>query len=122
MKYPNVEKADIATLVSAYRSSAADHGAATENGDYPQANRHHDMIAKIYRELRRRGDEVRSALLPLLDDFNPHVRAWAASHALEFAPERGERVLQRLAGVAGVVGLNAETTLREWKNGSLHFP
>ncbi len=64
-----------------------------------------------------------AALLPLLDDINAHARAWSAAHALEFAPERGEAVLNRLAsGSPSLVRLNAEMTLSEWKKGSLAFP
>jgi len=118
----NVERADVNTLVATYRAAAVSHGIATANGDYRSANRHHDMIAGIYRELRRRGDEARKDLLPLLNDMNPHVRAWAAAHALEFAPDHGEPVLRRLASAGGIVGLNAEMTLNEWSNGSLKFP
>jgi hypothetical protein len=122
MKRLRLDKADVLELINAYRASAAEHGAATEAGDYRKANRHHDAIASIYRELRARGETSRFALLPLLDDIDPHVRTWAAAHALDFAPERGEPVLRRLARIPGVVGLNAEMTLQEWSKGSLAFP
>jgi hypothetical protein len=122
MKPVNVETADTETLLAEYRASAVAHGIATEEGDHRKANRHHDAIAKIYGELRHRGDEARRVLLVLLDDINPHVRAWAAAHALDFAPDRGEPVLRRLASGQDVVGLNADMTLQEWQKGSLHFP
>jgi len=113
---------DVGTLIATYRASAIAHGESTEGGNHRKANRHHDMIASVYRELRGRGDEDRLALLPLLDDINPYVRAWAAAHALEFAPDRGETVLRRLAAIPGLVGLNAEMTLDEWEKGLLQFP
>ena len=122
MKTADVTKSDIATLVAAYRTAAVEQGAATESGDYRKANRHHDVIAVVYRELRRRGRDAQCQLLPLLDDMDVHVRAWAAAHALEFAPERGESVLRRLAARAGAVGLNAQMTLTEWSKGALTFP
>jgi hypothetical protein len=67
------------------------HGQATLDGDLDVANENADRIAAIYRELRRRGAE--SVLLTLLNSRDEGVLAWAAAHALEFAPERGEPVL-----------------------------
>jgi hypothetical protein len=127
VRWGKVNRSDIkasttSSLIHAYRAAAAAHGVATDGGDYRKANRNHDLVAAIYRELRSRGDEARVELLVLLDDVDPHVRGWAAAHALEFAPDRGERVLRRLAGSGGEVGLSAEMTLREWANGSLTFP
>ncbi len=53
---------------------------------------------------------------------NPHVRAWAASHVLEFDPEAAEAELTRLAkGPPSPVRLDAEMTLREWRAGRLKF-
>ncbi len=118
----NVKHAEVAALVTMYREAALRHGAATEQGDQRRANRHHDEIACIYRELRSRGDQARSALLPLLDDIEEHVRAWAGAHALEFAPERAVKMLQRLAQRPGLVGFNAAMILQEWQSGSLRFP
>ena len=80
------------------------------------------MVADVYRELRARGAEAQSALLPLLDHENDAVKCWAASHALEFAPERGEPVLTRLARGRLALAFSARQTLREWRNGNLSFP
>jgi hypothetical protein len=116
------QDANIAMLIEQYRTAAAAHGAATELGEYRAANRHHDLLAQIYRELRARGTDAQRELLVLLDDVDAHVSAWAAAHALEFAPERGEPVLRRLAANRGFVALNAEMTLQEWSKGTLRFP
>lgn len=83
-------------------------------------NANHDIVADVYRELRRRGSE--SILLALLDNPDAGVRAWAASHALEFAPDQGEPVLKALASDEGLLGFSAEMTLREWRKGTLSFP
>lgn len=122
MKTVDVMTADTMALVAAYRKSAAEHGAATEQGDHRTANRRHDLVADVYRELRRRGIDAQRELLQLLDDIDVYVRAWTAAHALEFAPDRGEPVLKVLATKGGVVGLNARLTLQEWAKGSLTFP
>jgi hypothetical protein len=113
---------DVPTLIAAYRAAAFEHGAATDAGDHRKANRHHGVIAGIYRELRNRGGDACAALLPLLDDISPYVRLWTAAHALTFAPERWEPVLRRLAQAQGLVGFDAEMTLRELAAGTLSFP
>jgi|SRR5919109_3997723 hypothetical protein len=113
---------DIATLVRRYAAAATGHGKATETGDHRAANRHHDAIAGVYRDLRARGHEAQTALLALLNDSDAYVRSWAAAHALEFAPERGEPVLAALVQRGGFVGLDAEMTLAEWRQGTLRFP
>jgi len=63
-------------------------------------------------------------LLGLLDSPDVGVKLWAASHALEFAPTDGELVLEALSRSSeiGISKLTAETTLKEWKKGSLKFP
>jgi hypothetical protein len=51
-----------------------------------------------------------------------HVRSWAATHTLAFAPEKAEPVLQALTKESGVVGLDAKFTLQEWRKGTLSLP
>jgi hypothetical protein len=106
-------------LVARYQSAARRHGAATTS---IAANKAADEIAAIYRELRTRSSNATAGLLSLLHDADPSVRGWAAAHALEFAPEQGIPVLQQLAASPGLVGLNAEMTLSEWRAGRLRFP
>jgi hypothetical protein len=61
-------------------------------------------------------------LLSLLDHPSNAVRAWAAFHALEFAPQEAEPVLEDLSKIPGIEGLDSEITLREWRKGTLKFP
>lgn len=84
------------------------------------ANRQHGIISAIFRELRER--DLQDALLPLLESQDRDVRAWAAAHALTFAPDKGRRVLEHLSKESGIVALEAEMTLREWRAGRLKFP
>ena len=77
----------------------------------------------MYRELRRRGAKAQRQLAPLLAHRDAYVRAWAAAHALEFAPKAGEEALRDLADKdPGLAGLDAKITLREWLAGRLRFP
>ena len=112
-----------AQLVAEYVDAAARNGAATLRSDEDEANRAHDELAEIYRELRRRGPEDQAALLELLDHEDTGVRLWAAAHALEFAPERGEPVLKKTrAQMKNLLGFVAGMTLARWQDGKLEFP
>jgi hypothetical protein len=122
MNRREIKKADVAELVTAYIEAAAAHGRASAEGDYKTANPRANELIAIYHELRARGPEVQAALLPLLDSDDPHVRLSVAAHALEFAPNQGESVLEGLVSLPGMVGLDAQMTLREWRRGALHFP
>lgn len=106
-------------LVARYAAAARRHGEATLDGN-DRGNDDADEIATIYRELRQRRSQ--SALLPLLRTDDRRVRAWAAAHALEFAPGEGEPVLLQLAESRDIIGFDAETTLSEWRAGRLRFP
>jgi hypothetical protein len=107
--------------VSAYAGAAAAHGRATVEGDSKRANDAHDRLAAVYRELRDEGQ--RGRLLPLLSHADVAVRVWAAAHALEFAPDQGERVLEQIAATEqGILGFDAKQTLNVWRQGDLSFP
>jgi hypothetical protein len=81
----NLQKASLEELVHEYEQAAAAHGKALAAGSHRAANRAHDRLAAVYRELRRRAEAPR--LLPLLGSQDENVRLWVAAHALEFAPE-----------------------------------
>ena len=117
MKTANVDE-----LLAAYVEAATTHGVATDTGDYKAGNKASDLIAAIYAELRRRGEDAQRSLLPFLGHDDPGVRLWSASHALEFAPSEGEAVLRALIPVGRFLGLSAKTTLTEWEKGRLRFP
>jgi hypothetical protein len=75
-------------LVGRYVPAATRHGEATLGGDRA-ANAEADLIAAVYRELRRRGAE--STLLGLLDSPDKGVRSWSAptpwsSHRSKLSP------------------------------------
>jgi hypothetical protein len=117
-----LKKASLDELLAAYLDAATTHGAATESGDYKAGNKASDLIAAIYAELRRRGEDAQRSLLPFLGHDDPGVRLWSASHALEFAPSEGEAVLRALIPVGRFLGMSAKTTLTEWEKGRLRFP
>lgn len=122
MRTPKVTDATVNDLLKRYAAAAAAHDEATLKGDYRVANKQHDIVAAVYRELRNRGPEAQRSLLGLIDHPNEAVRAWAAAHALEFAPAEGEPVLELIANGTGILSFTVRVTLDEWKKGALHFP
>ena len=119
---PPIEEEAVADLVQRYAEAACAHGRATEAGDHATTNQASEVIAGVYRELRRRGVDAQSALLPLLHAAEPGVRLWAGSHALEFAPADGERALSALEdGPERLLAFSAKMTLRQWRSGCLVF-
>ncbi len=107
-------------LVMAFAEAAALSGAASDAGDYRNANRQHDSATEIYRELRRRGLIAQQRLLSLLVHHNPWVRYWAAVVALEFAPDEAAPVLATLTeSHSPPLRLNANVVLTEWRKGNL---
>lgn len=121
MKRQDLKHASISELLDIYADAAISHGTAMSVGDHKVANKSYDIVAGVYREIRHRGPETQKALLTLIVHNDPLVRRWAASHALEFAPEEGTPILEEIAKSGGLMGLNAEMTLMEWRNGTLEF-
>ena len=109
-------------LIARYRKAALIHGTASFDGRPRHTNRHYEVVNAVYRELCSRGPEAQRTLLLLLNDPEPAIRVWAASHALEFAPDKGARVLERIVS-DGVRHhkLTAEMVLDEWRKGKLSF-
>lgn len=121
MRERNMKDLDMRNLLDEYSDAAIKHAAASTEGDHKAANREYDRLAGVYRELKAGGDNAQNALLELLNHSNESVRGWAASHALEFAPSEGERVLTELMKAKSLWALDAEMTLKEWRNGTLRF-
>lgn len=119
MSRHDLKQASITELVHSYETAATQHAKAIDAADSRAANKAHGRLAAAYRELRARS--AQDHLLPLLQSSNMNVRLWAAAHALEFAPERGEPVLLELETGSGRTRLEAEYTLIEWKKGTLKF-
>jgi hypothetical protein len=120
MKTRNIRGVSIEELVQEYEQSAIAYGQALNAADHRAANRAADRIIEAYRELRNRA--AASHLLPLLRSKDDYVRSFVAAHALEFAPEQGEPVLQELAARPGLRRTPAEYTLKAWREGTLKFP
>ncbi|WP_093524649.1 DUF2019 domain-containing protein [Stigmatella erecta] len=120
MSLRSLQGVSIEVLVQEYEQAAVAYGQAVAAGDHRAANRAHERIAGAYRELRSRA--AAAHLLPLLENEDEHVRSCVAAHALEFAPEHGEPVLQGFASRPGRLRTPAEYALKAWREGTLKFP
>lgn len=108
--------------IESYVAHASSHGKATVEGDYEQANRHHDAIVACLKNVRTFGEGGRSALLELLDHPDEAVRLWAATHSLDYSEEASIRALEALAQGPGIHAFTASVVLDEWRKGTLVLP
>jgi hypothetical protein len=97
MNESNMINAELAELVSVFRETARSRGACLQSGDYRRGNKAAALLKTIYAELRRRGADSQSALLPLLEDGDPGVRLEAATRVWDFASDKAAPVLEVLA-------------------------
>jgi hypothetical protein len=117
------EAESTADLISEYEEAAMAHRTASREGFSDEANDAYDRLASVIRELRGRSDSDRTVFLELLHSPRLEVRGWAAAHALEFAPESAELVLQEIAdGPESLEEFSARMVLEEWRSGRLRFP
>lgn len=118
-----LKEVETGTLLEWYADAASKHGKAMETYDHRTANPQADRAFAIYKELRERGRDAQAQLLTLLKHADPHVRHWAATNGLEFAPEQGETMLLELISSAeGESKIMYQRTLRAWQDGTLKFP
>jgi len=110
------------SLVTSYRAAAIRHGIANATGSFRSGNKDADLMLSIYKELSHRGLKSQTKLLCLLDDADSSVKAWAATHSLNFAAPAALATLKSLVSEEGLAGFNAEMVLKEWKKGNLRIP
>lgn len=107
-------------LVARYRTILVEMDARrTETGGRPRTwNRLVQRMQAVQLELRAT-PEGRDAITNLINDENPTVRSWSAVNALAWAPAQARAELKREASAGGVLGFDAEISLREFDAGRL---
>ena len=112
----NNSRKSIEELVTEYTKYASQHGKATEQGDYKEANKAHDKLIKIYQQIKEQGNLVHPMFKNMLHSSDPSVRSWAASHSLAISPKEAEAVLTDIGKIPNsLVAFSAIITLEEWK-------
>jgi hypothetical protein len=110
-------------LVEEFRRLSAEHGHALEAANARAANRKYDTLVAIRHELRSRGPEAQRQLLKLLADPEPSTRYFTASSVLQFAPSEAEQVLEELSRTQrNAIGVDADWTLKQWREGTFNPP
>jgi len=111
---------EVEKLLFEYRSAALEHTRMSAEAP-KKANDAADKMATIWEKIRDLGSDAQQSFLLLLDNNEPEVQCWAASHALAFAPDKASTVLEKLAsGQHGMISFDAQMTLQEWKSGRLN--
>ncbi len=83
-------------LVERFAGLAIDRHDAMQETDVDHANQIHEEQTRICDELKSRGNDERTALLPLLDYPHVAVQCDAAGRCLGFAPDKAIPVLEAL--------------------------
>ncbi len=113
-------ESSVEELIRQYEDAARQWGGLTREGELGRRHQPHEVMARIYRELRRRSVEAMRALVPLLASDDTSVRLWSSSHLLFVLPDVAESVLEALEADDDF-GFDAKTTLRQWRAGGLRF-
>jgi hypothetical protein len=88
--------------------------------DPVQANKSVDELHRHYLVLRRT-QAGKNGIISLMSNEDQNVRLWAARHCLEWAPDAASAVLNDICNTGGLLGFEAEMTLKEYKKGRLKF-
>ena len=107
---------DIAAIQADYRDLALRWARAVHCFD--EATRLEREHRALYRRLRTT-EAGRAAISSLLDDPEPAVRVLAATHSLEWEPDRSTAVLRALAESGGRFAVDALWALRSHAAGQL---
>lgn len=103
-------------LLALYKECAE----GTGNSDPQKANQKARKLHEYYRQLRA-SEEGRAGVISLLTDSSPHVRCWAAAHALAWDPNKAREVLEALRDGKGKCSFDAEILLEQFEKGQLSF-
>jgi Domain of unknown function (DUF2019) len=109
----------IAKDIEGYAAAARRHGEATLAGDAEAANKAYRELDRCWKRIRLSEADWRSAFLDLLSNDSPWVRLWTASHAVHMDAARAVPVLEALAKEPGFLGIDAQMTLKTFREGTL---
>ena len=110
---------DIKSAITLFQEAAIKHAEATEEGDYKTANKSYDLIAKAVTYLKK--EDAIAELKHLICNSSAGVRLWAACYLLPITEKESISILEEISKSPGILALDAETTISEWKKGNLNF-
>lgn len=100
-----------------FEEAAIKHAEATETGNYAQANKNYQVIAKSARYLKETNSLKQ--LSKLLDSESVGARMWAATYLLPIVECNAMQILQSIASGNNIHSLTAKMTIDEWEKGTL---
>lgn len=112
----------LARMVSRFAVAAGAHQRAMEEMDDGRAAGHVKVLTGLYAAIISEGECGVGAFLALLDDRDNAVAGMAAVYALGISTGRSLAVLQRLAGLEGLLGFRARCALERWEKGEWQQP
>lgn len=117
---------NINTLFEEYTQAALEHGKALASGDHKITNKAYAKLTRIYKKLEKDHVFAETILNDLLQHDNYLVRICAAAHALglNISVDNAQNILDEISKRTdiGIIRLEAEMTLKEWrKKGELKF-
>jgi Domain of unknown function (DUF2019) len=113
---------ELKILISEYKKHAQNHGKGTMDGNPKLTNRSYHKVMETLNKIKKYNDEGYKALSQLLEENNDYIRLFAATHLLNYNKQKAEKTLQEITQKPGIVSLDAEVVLQEWKNGNLKIP
>lgn len=105
-------------LRAQYRELAVDWDAARD--DSGEANRIFKAHHALYKRLRET-PAGRHAITALLEDPVTAVRLLAATHSLQWEPDRAQSVLHEIEQESNLYAVDAKWTLRSYRSGKLNL-
>ena len=108
---------DIDEALSLFEKAAIEQGEASKLGKNKTANRNYDKIKNVVMYLKN--NESLNRLSVFYVHPNVSVRIWAASYLLPLYEKESIKVLKEIAKMKFFGSLDAQMTIREWKNGNL---
>lgn len=113
---------EIESILNDFIDAAEAHEKATADGDYKTANKQYAILKKIYKKFDKNRLVAKNALEVLFKQDSVSVKIWASSHALSLNILTGdaEKILKHFSEDQniGILRLDAEMTLKEWKKKS----
>lgn len=111
---------DILDAIQKFIEAAEKYGAAQLEGNSRLVNRQQEVLKKLYSILRESYSQHQSDIIQLLQNDSGYVRLKASVCLIPVAPEEAKQALIRLSTEErGLLGFEAEMTLKEWEKGRL---
>ncbi len=111
---------NIITLINKYIDSATNYGESICAGDSKLSDKYFDKIEKVFQDIKSLEDTGLDEIAKLFNHENEGVRLWSSSHLLNYPKYESYKVLEMIRDSGTILGLTAEMTLDQWKNGNIN--